>query len=102
MRMARYFLLRRGGEWLVTLEGNTMARCASRTEAIECAIVMADLMGAMHHDADVMAETDGGDSLELIWSFGRDKMPKKLRKRREPDLVVASHVKIVQRGEVHA
>ena len=101
MRMARYFLLRQGENWLVTLEGNTMARCASRTEAVECAIVMADLMGSMHHDADVMAENDSG-ALELLWSFGRDRIPRKLRKRREPEPAAARHVKIVQRREAHA
>ncbi len=101
MRMARYFLLQQGDEWLVTLEGNIMARSPSRTTAIECAIVMADLMGAMHHDADVMAETEGG-TLELLWSFGRDKLPKKLRKRREPEPAIKPHVRIVQRGEAHA
>jgi hypothetical protein len=100
MRMARYFLLQQDENWLVTLEGNTMARCSSRTEAVERAIVMADLMGSMHHDADVMAENDSG-TLDVLWSFG-DKLPKKLRKRREPEPDIKPHVKIVQRGEAHA
>ena len=72
MRLARYFLLRHGELWLVTLEGQVMARAATRTEAIESAIVMADLMGAMHHDADVMIDNDDGGALEPIWSYGRD------------------------------
>lgn len=102
MRLARYFLLRHGRLWLVTLEGQVMARAASRTEAIETAIVMADLMGAMHHDADVMVENEPGTPLELVWSFGRNKVPKRLRRRatRGPD--ADAHVRRVQRGELRA
>lgn len=75
MGSARYFLLKSGTDWLVTLEGRIMARSPSRAEATDAAIVMADLMGSMHHDADVMV-ADGGDKpLELIWTYGRDSLP---------------------------
>jgi hypothetical protein len=101
MRLARYFLLRRNDMWLVTLEGQIMARAATRTEAIEAAMVMADLMGAMHHDADVMIENEGDQGLELLWSYGRDKLPKRLRRRAKADATPA-HVRLVQRGEARA
>ena len=99
MRLARYFLLRHGELWLVTLEGQVMARAATRTEAIESAIVMADLMGAMHHDADVMIENDDGGTLEPIWSYGRDKVPKRTRRRPEATPAAPTHMQLVQRGE---
>ncbi len=34
---------------------------------------MADLMGSMRHDADVMVEDDG--KLDLAWSYGTDPLP---------------------------
>jgi len=64
-----YFVLRAGSRWLVTFDGMAMGRFSSRTEALEAAIVMADLMGAMHHDADVMVETTPDRPLELAWTF---------------------------------
>lgn len=99
MGLARYFVVRRGNAWLVTLEGRAMAYCASRTEAIETAEVMADLMGAMHHDADVMAEMEDGAPLELVWCYGANAPP--LDHKRGPVVADASapHVKLVQRGD---
>lgn len=75
MGLVRYFVLRHGDHWLVTLEGRTMARHPSRAAAIESAIVMADLMGAMHHDADVMVECRDGEPPELVWTYGVDPLP---------------------------
>jgi predicted RNase H-like nuclease len=80
---ARYFVMGTGERWLVTFEGAAMARFATRTEAIEAAIVMADLMGAMQHDADVMVEMAHGLPLELIWTYGRSRAPK-VRKPASP------------------
>ena len=99
MSLARYFLLRAGDEWLVTLEGRVMATCASRTQAIEAAIVMADLMGAMHYDADVMVEPEPGESLELVWTYGRNKLPSAMAKRKAEAEKPPRHVHLVQRGE---
>lgn len=93
--LARYFVIQCDDAWLVTLEGRIMARCATRTEAIETAAVMADLMGAMHHDADVMAEMEEGSPLELVWSYGADEPPQ--AHRRESD-APPHHVRLVQRG----
>lgn len=100
MSFARYFLLRRNGMWLVTLEGRVMARCATRTEAIEAAATMADLMGSMHYDADVVVEADDGSGLEVVWSFGRDDVPRKTDKR--GTAAVHPHIRLVQRGELAA
>lgn len=75
MGLARYFVLRHGEDWLVTLEGRTMARHRSRAVAVERAIIMADLMGAMHHEADVMMECRAGEPPELVWTYGRDPRP---------------------------
>jgi len=99
MSLARYFLLRAGNDWLVTLEGQVMVSCASRTEAIEAAIVMADLMGAMHYDVDVMVEEEAGKSLELVWTYGRDKLPPAIAKRKAEAQRPRRHVHLVQRGE---
>jgi hypothetical protein len=73
MSLARYFVFQRHQAWVVALEGTLVARCNSRAEAVSRAIVMADLMGSMHHDADVMVEADG--RLELVWTYGVDSLP---------------------------
>ena len=98
MSLARYFLVRRNGLWLVTLEGRVMALCASRTEAIETAATMADLMGSMHYDADVVIESDDGSGLEVVWTFGSDEAPQMSGRRHEAG-ATHSHLKLVQRGE---
>ncbi len=73
MSLARYFVFERSGDWIITLDGMPIGRHQSRPAALHSAIVMADLMGSMQHDADVMVE-DGG-SLALAWSYGADAMP---------------------------
>ena len=96
MGLARYFVVRRQDEWLVMLEGRAMAVHRSQPQAISSAIVMADLMGAMHHDADVMVEDNPGAPLRLVWTYGQDKVPVSPI----PVLQVVpshSHVKRVQR-----
>jgi hypothetical protein len=45
-----------------------------RRAAVSSAIVMADLMGSMHHDADVLVEDEDG-KLNIAWTFGRDALP---------------------------
>ena len=102
MGHARYFLTHSGEDWLVTLEGSVMARSRSRMEAIETAIVMADLMGSMHHDADVMAESDAGRPLELVWTYGRDRVPKAHRRAKKQAAPPRARVHLVQRGEARA
>ncbi len=66
MESVRYFVFQRQNIWFVTLDGAEMARHPSRDEALQRAIVMADLMAAMHHESDVMIE--GEDGLTLAWS----------------------------------
>ena len=103
MNLARYFLMQVGDRWYVTLEGRAMADYPTRTQAISAAIVMADLMGAMHHDADVMVEIGPGMPLELVWSYGRDEVPAPRIPARRPEPEPAPedhpHVRQVQRGE---
>ncbi|MEQ1770241.1 MAG: hypothetical protein ABL879_10415 [Devosia sp.] len=82
MGLARYFVFNRSNKWVVALEGVAMARHGSKPEALSSAIVMADLMGAMKHEADVMVEDEG--RLELAWTYGRDAMPDILADRRSP------------------
>ena len=97
MGFARYFVVRQHDEWLVTLEGRTMAAHHSQPQAISSAIVMADLMGAMHHEADVMVEDNPGDPLRLVWTYGQDKAP--VAPIRVLQTVPShSHVKRVQRA----
>ncbi len=75
MGLARYFVVRQADDWLVTLEGRAMARHPTQPQALSSAIVMADLMGSMHHDADVMVEDEPGAPLRLAWTYGRDEVP---------------------------
>lgn len=74
MSLARYFVFSRGGEWIVALDGMAVARQPDCGSAVERAIVMADLMGSMHHDADVIVESEQG-GLNVAWTFGRDPLP---------------------------
>ena len=72
--LARYFVFERNGKWLVTLDGAPVGRHANRRSALNSAIVMADLMGSMKHDADVMIENDG--ELAVAWTHGVDPVPR--------------------------
>ena len=99
MGLVRYFLIRAGRDWLVTLDGQVMARCPTRTQALERAVVMADLMGSMHHDADVMAELEPCQPLELIWTYGQDAPRRPRQKLLPPAQSPSGHLRLVQRGE---
>lgn len=70
MAYVRYFVVPHGHHWRVALDGRTMAHVAKQSEALTSAIVMADLMGSMGHEADVML--DDGKSLNLAWTYGVD------------------------------
>lgn len=96
MGLARYFILRHADHWLVTLEGRAMARVAGKSQAISSAIVMANLMGTMSHDADVMLED--GKNLRLIWTYGVDKVPKSRGRQiaRPRTRSPRSHIKVAQ------
>ncbi len=74
MSLARYFVFERPHGWVVTLDGATLGSHKSRPAALNSAIIMADLMGSMRHDADVMMENDG--RLEVVWSYGIDPVPR--------------------------
>lgn len=73
MSLARYFVFKNVDGWMVTLDGAPIGRHRSRPDALGSAIVMADLMGTMHHEADVMVEDDG--ALAVVWTFGVDLVP---------------------------
>ena len=73
MSVARYFVFHCDGEWTVALDGAPLGRHASRPAALNSAIVMADLMGAMQHESDVMLEADG--QLQICWTYGVDPVP---------------------------
>jgi hypothetical protein len=73
MSLARYFVFERERDWLVTLDGAPLGRHDNQSTAVQSAIVMADLMGSMRHDADVMLEADG--KLEITWTYGVDPVP---------------------------
>lgn len=73
MSLVRYFVFNSGKEWLITLDGDLLSRHPSRKAAVTSAAVMADLMGAMHHEADVMVEADG--QLDIVWTYGEDAVP---------------------------
>jgi hypothetical protein len=47
-----------------------------------------------------MVENEAGKPLELIWTYGSDKMPKAVRRRRRRESAqTVRHVRLVQRGE---
>jgi hypothetical protein len=71
--VARYFVFERNGKWLVTLDGAPVGRHPNRPSALNSAIVMADLMGSMKHESDVMVED--GDTLSVAWTYGVDAVP---------------------------
>ena len=73
MSLARYFVFQRQHYWLVTLDGAPLGRHRDRSAAVNSAIVMADLMGSMRHDADVMVGTEG--RLDIAWTYGVDSLP---------------------------
>jgi hypothetical protein len=73
MSLVRYFVFRAGDAWVVVLDGMPVGRHATRDDALNSAIVMADLMGSMRHEADVMVEAGG--KLDLAWMYGRDRLP---------------------------
>ncbi len=54
------FVFPRERDWVVMLDGQPIGRHGSRRQALNSAIVMADLMGSMQHDADVMVEDEDG------------------------------------------
>lgn len=76
MSLARYFVFSRDGQWIVALDGAPIARQPDRSSALARAMVMADLMGSMHYEADVMVESVDG-RLSLAWTFGRDPLPQR-------------------------
>lgn len=83
MTLARYFVFHQDATWIVGFEGRIMAHFLTKTAALDSARGMANLMGAMHYDADVMLEEGG--PLQQIWVYGRDPLisPARRRKRRD-------------------
>ena len=71
MTLARYFVFQQDDTWIVGFEGRIMAHFVTKTAALDSARGMANLMGAMHYDADVMVEDNG---LHHVWAYGRDKL----------------------------
>ena len=63
---ARYYVFKQEKAWLVVFEGRVMSRHTAKQKAIESAVGMANLMGAMHYDADVMLD-DGKSPLQQVW-----------------------------------
>jgi hypothetical protein len=109
MGLARYFVVPTSSGWMVTLDGRTIGRYPTRSEAADAAIVMANLMGAMQHDADVMLEREPGAPLELIWTYGVDALPtQRIRSATRPpaannaNAAFKRRVKRIQRGEAAA
>lgn len=76
MSAARYFVFHRNPDWIVALDGRPVGRHGSREAALRSAIIMADLMGSMQYEADVMVEDDG--RLYLAWTYGADPLPAEL------------------------
>jgi hypothetical protein len=73
--LARYFVFQNRDRWVVVLDGMIVGTHDTRQGALHSAIVMADLMGSMRHDADVLVEADG--TLDFAWTYGTDRLPQK-------------------------
>ncbi len=73
MALARYFVFQRDSQWVVMLDGMIVGAHDDREQALRSAIVMADLMGSMRHDADVLLEAEG--RLDFAWTYGVDALP---------------------------
>jgi hypothetical protein len=73
MDLARYFVFESPDGWVVMLDGTPIAYHDTQPEAVTSAIVMADLMGSMQYEADVLVEGEG--RLDLAWTYGKDKLP---------------------------
>ena len=76
MSLARYFVFESGPSWVVMLDADIVGRHETRDGAVRSAIVMADLMGSMQHEADVLVEA--GEQLQLAWTYGTDPLPETL------------------------
>jgi hypothetical protein len=74
MAYVRYFVTPVEGAWHVTLDGVSMAQCPSVGTAVSRAIAMANLMGKMGHESDVMLAIPE-KPLALIWTHGVDEYP---------------------------
>jgi len=79
LAFARYFVFGSGDQWLVVMDGNKLATCQTQGQAVGKAAAMANLMGKMGHDADVMVEDD--DALNLAWTYGVDSYPLTAQRR---------------------
>lgn len=75
MSLARYFVFQSHDRWVVVLDGMVVGAHPGRDEALHSAILMADLMGSMRHEADVLLEAEG--RLDFAWSYGTDSLPEK-------------------------
>ena len=73
--LARYFVFQSENRWFVALDGMVVGCHLDREEALHSAIVMADLMGSMRHEADVLFEAYG--RLDFAWTYGWDALPGK-------------------------
>lgn len=80
MTLARYFVFRQDDTWIVGFEGRIMAHFLTKTAALDSARGMANLMGAMHYDADVMLEESG--PLQQIWVYGQARLISPAKRQR--------------------
>lgn len=74
MAHVRYFVTPIGEAWHVTVNGASMAQCPTAEAAVNKAAGMANLMGKMGHDTDVMLAMPDRP-LELVWTHGIDTYP---------------------------
>jgi hypothetical protein len=74
MAEVRYLVIKRNGEWKITLGRAKMGRYPDRLRAIDAAIDMADQDGRDGRDSQVLVR--GEDRQLLIeWTYGRDPYP---------------------------
>jgi hypothetical protein len=74
MAEVRYLVIKRNGEWKVTLGRAKMGLYPDRLHAIDAAIDMADRDGRDGRDSQVLVRGEGRQLL-IEWTYGRDPYP---------------------------
>jgi hypothetical protein len=74
MAEVRYLVVKRNGEWKITVGSAQMGPYPDRIDAIDAAIEMADRDGRDGRDSQVLVRGED-KQLRIEWTYGRDPYP---------------------------
>jgi hypothetical protein len=74
MAEVRYLVVKRNGEWKITLGSSQMGPYLDRVHAIDAAIDMADRDGRDGRESQVLVRGEDRQ-LRIEWTYGRDPYP---------------------------